>query len=137
MGKGLLALALTSTLVLRASLSPADDKSDCADAAVQGQRLRNAHKLLLAREKLLVCAAQSCPVVVQRDCTSWLAELEQSLPTAVFTATDAQGRDRLDVTLQIDDGPPSDLRGQALPLDPGPHTLRLRGKDGTTAEEQV
>jgi hypothetical protein len=133
---------LFSWVVLATTLSGhaafADEKADCEDAAVQGQKLRNAHKLVEARKALLVCAATQCPVVIQTDCTSWLTEVEQSLPTVVITATDGAGRDRLDVSVTLDDqGPAQKLSGEALPMNPGPHAVHLEGDGGAVLDQTI
>lgn len=116
----------------------ADEKSQCVDAAGQAQSLRDAHKLLQAREQLRVCAQQTCPSAVQKDCGTWLTEVEGSLPTVVLSAKDGAGKDLFDFTVTLDGQPaPSTAVGEAIPVDPGPHTFVFQAKDGTTAEQKV
>lgn len=129
-------VVLVTTLSGHAAL--ADEKADCEDASVQGQRLRNAHKLVEARKELLVCAAAQCPLVIQTDCTSWLTEVEQSLPTVVITATDGAGRDRLDVSVTLDgEGPARKLSGEALPMNPGPHSVHFEADGGAVLDQPI
>jgi hypothetical protein len=114
------------------------DKATCLDTASQAQDLRDAHKLLAARDRLRVCAQEACPAAVQRDCLKWLDAVEQSLPTVVVTAKDGAGRELLDVKVTADGQPlASKLTGDALPMDPGSHTLHFETPDGVTADQQV
>jgi hypothetical protein len=118
--------------------SRADDKAVCLDAASRGQSLRDAHKLLEARDKFRICARPQCPGIVQQDCGGWLADVERSLPTVVVTAKDAAGADVVDVSVTADGQPlATRLEGQAVPINPGNHSLQFRLADGTQLERQV
>ena len=81
---------------LMAAPSRADDKAACLDAASKAQSLRDAHKLVEAREQLRACAAARCPAVVQNDCATWLVEVERALPTVVLAAKNTAGADLVD-----------------------------------------
>ena len=59
--------------------SLADDKETCLDAVSKGQRFRDTHKLVQAREQFRVCAAATCPAVVQTDCAQWLDSVDKAL----------------------------------------------------------
>lgn len=101
-----------------------DEKQTCVDASGQGQTLRDAHRLLEAREQLRICAQASCPIVVQRDCAAWLEQLDLALPTVVFDARDPAGNDISAASVTIDGRPlTTTLDGTALPVDPGEHTF--------------
>jgi len=116
----------------------ASDKAACLGAVSRGQRLRNTHKLVGAREQLRICAAAQCPAVVQTDCANWLVEVEKALPSVVVTAKNGTGGDRLDVQVSVDGEPlVATLDGQAVPVDPGVHTFRFEGSDGAKLEQQV
>jgi hypothetical protein len=98
----------------------------CFDAAVAGQKLRNAGKLLAANEQFLACVRPSCPDEVARDCSRWLEELANVTPTLVFAARDASGHDLTDVQTFVDEGAPRSVSdGRPIPLDPGPHRVRF------------
>jgi hypothetical protein len=116
----------------------ADDRAACLDAASTGQTLRNAHKLVEARERLRVCAAAGCPAVVQSDCVTWLADVEKALPSVVVTARSGAGQDLVDVKVSMDGQPllPK-LDGQAVPLNAGSHTFHFEGADGTSLDQTV
>jgi hypothetical protein len=133
------ALATGALVALTASPAPADDtKKVCTEAYDQGQSLRDAHKLRQAREQLRVCSQPACATFIVKDCEAWLEAVERSLPTLVFSAKDPAGRDLLDVRVTIDGQPlVSALDGQAVPVDPGPHTFRFEQADGTSATQQV
>ena len=132
----LLALALASTLVTGAAV--ADDKAACLDAASSGQTLRDAHKLVEARDRFRACARAECPSVVQTSCTEWLEATEKSLPTVVITAKDGAGTDLVDVTVNVDGQRLlTRLEGHAIPMNPGPHAFHLELADGTSVDQQI
>jgi hypothetical protein len=137
MSKRWLAL-VGASLALWSGAANADDKAQCFDAAGQAQTLRDAHKLVEARDQLRVCARQSCPSQVAKDCSTWLDSVEQSLPTVVVSAKDATGRDLFDFTVTIDGQPlAAKSAGEAVPVNPGPHTFHFQGSDGSGTDQQV
>ena len=134
----LLLLAAGASLALTSTLARADGKAACFEAASKGQSLRDAHRLIEAREELRVCARRECPAMVAKDCASWLDAVEQGLPTVVISATDGAGHDLLDVKVTLDDKPfATRLDGSATPVDPGPHKLHFEGPDGTQLDQHV
>jgi hypothetical protein len=131
-----LGLLVASSLATAPAL--ADDRAACLAAASKGQRLRDTHKLVEAREQLRICAAATCPAVVQTDCAAWLADVEKTLPTVVLAAKDGAGADLLDVRVTVDGQPlTSKLEGQAVPMNAGPHTFHFEGANGATLDQQV
>ena len=136
--KMLLLLGLLAPAALVTAGAHADDRAACLDAASMGQTLRNAHKLVEAREHLRVCAAAGCPAAVQTDCASWLADVERAVPSVVVTARSGAGQDLVDVKVSMDGQPlVAKLDGQAVQLDAGPHTFHFVGADGTTLDQTV
>jgi hypothetical protein len=132
----LFGLLLPTVVVPTAAI--ASDKAACLDAASRGQRLRDTHKLVEAREELRACAAVECPPVVQSDCANWLAEVEKALPTVVLTAKNGSGVDLADVKVSVDGQPlASTLDGRALPMNAGPHSFHFVGADGASLDQQV
>ena len=116
----------------------ADDKSACLDAASKGQRFRDVHQLVEAREQLRICAAARCPVVVQSDCAIWLADVEKALPGVVLTAKNRAGVDLVDVKVTIDGQPlVAKLDGQAVSINAGPHVFHFEGSDGSSVLQRV
>jgi hypothetical protein len=136
--KTALALSLCASSLLLATPASADDKAACVQASSQGQTLRDAHKLVEAREQFRACSRKQCPGVVQRDCTGWLSDVERSLPTIVVSAKNASGGDLVDVAVSVDGAAlTAKLDGQAVPMNPGPHTFHFEMADGTKLDQQV
>jgi hypothetical protein len=136
--KATLVIRFAASVMLLASPAHADDKDACLDASLQGQTLRDAHRLVEARDKFRACAQQTCPVVVQTDCTSWFDAAERAVPTVVLSAKDGARHDVVDVAVTLDGQPlVMKLDGQALPVNPGPHTFRFERTDGTAATVQL
>jgi hypothetical protein len=116
----------------------ADDKAVCLDAASQGQTLRDAHRLVEARNQFLVCARQECPSVVRKDCTTWVEQAQSSLPTVVPLATDAAGGSLPGVKVSMDGKVLLDKAdGRAVEVNPGTHTFTFETADGTKIDLQV
>lgn len=116
----------------------ADDRAPCFDAALQGQMLRDQHKLIEARAQFLVCAHPECPTGMHSDCANWLDAVERSMPTVVLAATDGAGGSLADVAVQMDGHPVvAGLDGTAIDVNPGIHKFRFERADGSTAERIV
>jgi hypothetical protein len=122
----LVAIAMTSTT------ASAQSKKECADAYVTGQVDRQEGKLLEARKKLAVCAAESCPEALRRDCVPWLSQVDKDLPKVTVKL---QGAPELTAAARvtIDDAPYE----AGKPLDPGPHVVRVTGDKIQPAERRV
>ena len=132
----LLALLVPATLVT--TFSHADDKAACLDAAKKGQRFKDNHKLVEAREQLRICAAAVCPAVVESDCATWLAEVDAALPSVVVTAKNGAGADLVDVKVSMDgQALVSKLDGHAVAMNAGPHTFHFAGAVGSTLDWEV
>ncbi len=135
-----LALAAVAWLTLTVGAAPAraDDMATCLDAASAGQSMRDAHKLLEARDKFRICAQPTCPTVVRHDCVSWLNAVESAIPSVVPALKDGRGNDVLEARVTMDGHPFLDaLTGAAVPIDPGPHAFRFERADGSAVEKQV
>jgi hypothetical protein len=131
----LLAGASIPAYSLRAQADDKPGAEACASASEAAQTLLDAHKLLAARAKLLVCARTSCPAVIKRDCDELLSRAEAAIPTIVLSVKDAAGRDVVDAKVLLDGVPLANaLQGQALRIDPGSHTLRFE-RDGSSPVE--
>jgi len=131
----LLLLAATGAPATRAL---ADERDVCASAAEAAQNRRSEGKLLEARRQLLVCARDVCPGLVKTDCTTWLGEVEASIPTVSVHARDDRGRDLVDVLVVIDGTTmPRAPAGTALRIDPGPHRVRYEASGFSGIEQTV
>jgi hypothetical protein len=136
--KNLFLLGLLAHTALVTTVAFADGKAACLDAASKGQRFRDNHKLVEAREQFRVCAAAGCPGVVQSDCASWLAEVDRALPSIVVTAKNGAGADLVNVKVSMDGQPlMPKLEGQAVSMNAGLHTFHFEGEDGTSLDQQV
>jgi hypothetical protein len=113
-------------------------KEACARAFDEGQEARDASHFASAREAFRRCADPTCPALVRLDCSKGLASLEERSPTLVFGARDASGSDVLDARVEIDDVVVAErLDGRPVSVDPGPHTVRFRGKSGEVAVQRI
>jgi hypothetical protein len=130
-----LAGLLGAAALAQSGSAGAVDREACFSSAESAQQLRAQNKLRGARDALLVCAQVGCPGSVQKDCTKWLGEVKDALPTVVFAAHDARGNDLADVSVTLDDVKVADtLDGRPVEIDPGPHVLRYdrAGSSSTT-----
>ncbi|HMJ10005.1 MAG TPA: hypothetical protein VK524_01305 [Polyangiaceae bacterium] len=110
----------------------------CIAAHADGQVLRTQKRLLGARQQFLACAIDSCPDLVRKDCTQFLADVSASMPTLVLAAVDNGERDLTRVSVELDGHPlTSVLDGSALALDPGEHRVTFRAPDGRVREYRI
>ncbi len=104
----------------------ADEKEACLSAADQGQSLRDEGKYTGARDQFVACSRSACPKLVHDQCTDWLRQLDESMPTVVFRVKDDKGNDVTAMHAMADGKPLTGiLEGKAVPLDPGPHDIRF------------
>lgn len=116
--------ALALALLLAPSTAFAADKATCVEAYEEGQKQRASGSLKASLDLFRVCAEPDCPSATKKDCATWVAEVEASLPTVVLGAVDAEGNDLVDVRVRLDGQPlVSKLDGKALALDPGKRVL--------------
>jgi hypothetical protein len=108
-----------------APLGHADENAECGASYQKAQREKMAGHFRAARAELLVCAKPACPKFISSDCTGWLAEIEQQLPTIVLAAIDENGKDLAGAELAVDgETVPND--GLPHAFDPGTHAIELR-----------
>jgi hypothetical protein len=121
------ALLVPSALLLASATARADDaRAACVSAYEEGQVQRKEGKLLEARSRLLVCAQAACSPVLRNQCTAWLAELDQAVPTAVLVARGPHGEDLVDVRVSLDGNElTTHLDGKAIGVNPGSHVFRF------------
>lgn len=133
-------LILVGLGVLAASprAARADQTDACIDASVRGQELRDQGKLVAARAALLACGTPTCPRLLRRECSGWLADVEARTPSMVIGATDEAGHDTAEVKVTVDGAPfLARLEGQAVPIDPGAHVLRFERAGRPFVEQKV
>jgi hypothetical protein len=133
---GFVALAVPTLLL--AGTASAQEKTACTVAADEGQDLRDAHKPLEALQQFRICAATTCPKVVQDDCTRWLEVTGADVPSVVVTAKSDAGVDLVDVTVSVDGQPfAAKLNGESLSLDPGAHAFHFEAKGSASLDREV
>lgn len=111
---------------------------DCPTASEDGQRARDRGKLLEARELFRICSRTTCPGVVRKDCSKWLSEIEESIPSIVVAARDAAGTDLTEVRIFVDGDPvASRADGKPIPINPGEHVIRFEIEGAPPKTEPV
>jgi hypothetical protein len=116
----------------------ADVLDACINSYEQAQRLRKSGDLTAARDALMACSRDTCPDIAKTDCTRWLAEVRQDMPSIVVGARFGDGRDAIEVTVMLDGKPLTErLDGHAIELNPGVHVLRFETKGRAPVEERV
>lgn len=133
----LFAFGVTSPLFAQAPAEPeAPGRSACVTSHVRSQELRLDSKLLQARDELRVCANAACPSPLRAECASWLAEVEQQIPSVVVSAT-VDGQAPAAVAVAVDGKPLTErLDDTVYELNPGAHTFRFE-VEGQPAHEEV
>jgi|SoiMethySBSTD1v2_1073268.scaffolds.fasta_scaffold03478_8 hypothetical protein len=95
------------------------------------------NRLLEARAELLICASDTCPDDVRRECSGRIDEVNASIPSIVFEAKDAAGNDLSAVTVTLDGQKFADrLDGTSLAVDPGPRTFVFETKGAAPVRKQ-
>jgi hypothetical protein len=136
--RGFCACATLAVALLSVPARADATKEQCADSDVKAQDLRRDGKLSAAREKLRLCAAQSCPPIVRDDCTKRLDDLEKAQPTLIFEARDGAGNDLSAVKVTVDGLPFADrLAGAPLRVDPGEHTFTFEVAGQPTLQKKI
>jgi hypothetical protein len=111
--------------------------ADCLTASLASLKLGNEHKVRQERAQLLVCAAESCPADIRKECARRVDEVNAAIPTIIFGAKDASGNDLSAVKVTMDGEVVADrLEGTALSLDPGPHTFVFEAAGQPTIERK-
>lgn len=138
--KRVAALLVLSVAALAALATPARaaDKEACISAYEQTQTLRKDGHILGAKAQAAICAREGCPALLAKDCTRWLAELEQSTPSVVLDPRTPSGAEVIEVRVKVDGAPLVErIDGKAVPVDPGSHTFRFELADGPPFERTV
>jgi hypothetical protein len=113
-------------------------KAACAVAYEKAQEARVDNRLREAKKHLAICAQSQCPAFIRADCAEWFEEVDQSVPSVVFSAVDATGAETGDVRVLIDGALYSErLDGAPLELDPGEHTFRFEHGDEPPIEQKA
>lgn len=117
--------AVGSALGVAPPVQAAPTKAECGKAYEKGQELRAKKRLVESLRQLRVCAQAQCPGFIQKDCSSWSAELSQSIPSFVIVATGSDGSDISEFTAELDGEPVSGPDG-VIEVNPGDHKLLVK-----------
>lgn len=133
------ALLLVLAISAFTTVAQADTKA-CAQAARNGQLLRDSGKLVESRAAFVSCAQSSCPRVIQKDCAQWQSEVDVRTPTVVLAARDPKGARISDVPVTVTvDGQPftTKLDGRSQLIDPGERKLRFEASGYESVDTTV
>lgn len=138
--RGIRAFVAGAALAVVAAFAPiarAESEPDAAHAACIAayeslQEARARGDLLRSREQAFECASSACPSFMQKDCASWLEEIESEVPSVSFEVR-SDGKDLGAVRVFEGDRLVAErVDGAAVELDPGAHWLRFEA-DGLEA----
>jgi hypothetical protein len=120
-----LGLAVAAVVLpARAAWAEGPTTTQCLAASDASLKAATEHRFRDERAQLLTCAAPSCPAVVRKECLSQVDEVNARIPTVIFFAKDASGKDLGAVRVTMDgDLLAERLEGTALSVDPGEHTF--------------
>jgi hypothetical protein len=103
---------------------------ECLSASEAWISAAKQHHPRAARDALVVCAAQSCPEDVRKECAMRLASVTLEVPTIVFEATDAHGKPLSAVRVSMDgERLAEQLDGTPLAVEPGEHRFTFESRD--------
>jgi hypothetical protein len=121
----IIAISMVTAPMAEGAAHAADPTTaDCLAASDASLKLGNEHKLRAERAQLLVCAAQTCPTDIRKECLRRVDEVNTQLPTVIFGAKDSAGADLSAVKITMDGEVLAErLEGTALSIDPGEHTF--------------
>ncbi len=131
-----LSLSLGAALVLVAPPARAD--ATCISAYEQTQTLRKDGRPLASKAQAMICSRESCPALLTKDCTKWLAELDAIIPSVVLDPRTPAGALRADVRVKLDGAPLSEkIDGKPLRLEPGSHTFAFEAEGAALVERTL
>jgi hypothetical protein len=131
------AVALGLSLTLLATPALAQRRDECVAAFDRAQTLRAQGQLRAARASFVVCASDSCPAPLRKDCAQGLAAIDTDLPTVVLGARDSAGHDIAPTAVYVDDERVPAADGRAIAYDPGPHVIRFEHPPDAPVTEHV
>ncbi len=132
---------VAATVALEASPARAEEPvtpQRCNAAYERAQVFRRDRKLVAARESLLLCSQPRCPAAINTDCGPWLREVESGMPSVVFVARDASGKDVPAVKVSVEGVVlATRLGGSAIEVDPGERTFVFEPERGKRIEQKL
>lgn len=136
-GRRLRRIVVALALVVTPSVAYAQAKDPCIAAYEQAQTLRKDGKFITAREQAAICAKDTCPAILVKDCTRWIGELEASTGSVICEAKTTSGKNVSDVRVTVDGTElTTRLDGRTIAIDPGKHAFHFE-RGGATYDETV
>jgi hypothetical protein len=118
-------LALVTVALLCASGdASADERTDCAAAYTQTQRLQLKSELIAALDSAERCARATCPALLKDECSRWAAEIKPKLPALVVRVKASDGCTRSDARIDVGQSR-KDPDSEAIFVDPGVHDIKV------------
>lgn len=132
-----LTAAVLSAAATNAAAQPITPKQ-CEEVYEQAQVHHAAHKYLAARNESKQCAQVGCNEAIGGECMKLYELIASEMPSLVFSAHDAEGKELFDVQITVD-GKPSLARldGSSFELDPGIHSLRFEAPNLPPLETEL
>jgi hypothetical protein len=133
-------LASSALVALAIVLGTSSARADatCISAYEQTQTLRKDGKPVAAKAQAAVCAQTSCPALLTKDCSKWLAELEAVIPSVILDPRSAAGGLRADVRVKLDGVALAEkIDGKPLVVEPGAHTFVFEADGAAPAERTI
>jgi hypothetical protein len=125
-------------LALLVAAPPASADPTCITAYEQTQTLRKDGKPLASKAQAALCSRDSCPALLTKDCTKWLAELDAVIPTVVLDPRTPAGALRTDVRVKLDGAALNEkIDGRPIPLEPGAHTFVFEADGAAPVERSL
>ncbi|MGD0676103.1 MAG: hypothetical protein ABSC94_11825, partial [Polyangiaceae bacterium] len=109
----------------------------CVAAYDDAQGYRKDGDLLKARKALETCAAATCPGIIQSDCTTWLSQVVDSIPSIILEAK--VGEDNVfDVSVWMDGARiATKLDGKPIEINPGLHVFVFERQGAPPIEKKA
>ena len=137
---GVRGLATVASIVIAGVTSAGSARADatCIAAYEQTQTLRKDGKPGAAKAQAAICAKDSCPALLTKDCTKWLAELEPLVPSVILDPRVPSGGVRADVRVKLDGAALAEkIDGKALVVEAGSHTFVFEAEGAAPVERVV
>ena len=133
-----LVVPIALALFFSADFARATETDMCVAAAERAQVERKKTAFISARNDLVICAREACPLQVRNDCKVWLTEVDAAQPSIVPSFTDENGADVSDVRVFSDGKLLLDhIDGRAVAMDPGAHTLVFSRQNSNIVQKLV
>lgn len=137
----LVALAGLVVTVMTSAASRSEPLTDtikaCVNAYGSAQEFHRKDDLLKARQAMLICAGRACPAIIQNDCTTWLNQLAEAIPSVVLEAK-LDDDNVFDVSVSMDGAPiASQLDGKPIEINPGLHSFVFERRGNTPIERKI